>query len=69
MYKSTLQLIKCMKLNDLKVRSWSNLVTLSTLQYTLQMTSKTKKPELSVISGCLEGLASCLVNFTEDEGR
>lgn len=33
------------------------------------MTSKTKKPELTVISGCLEGLASCLVNFTEDEGE
>ena len=33
------------------------------------MTSKTKKPELAVISGCLEGLASCLINFTEDEGE
>ncbi|XP_061175418.1 DNA-dependent protein kinase catalytic subunit-like [Saccostrea echinata] len=32
-----------------------------------EMTSKTKKPELTVISGCLEGLASCLVNFTVDE--
>ncbi|CAG2207642.1 PRKDC [Mytilus edulis] len=35
-----------------------------------QMTSKTKKAELTIISGCLEGLRACLVNFTQsaDEG-
>ena len=32
---------------------------------TLQMTSKTKKPEFSVIAGCLQGLNCLLVNFTQ----
>ena len=34
------------------------------------MTSKTKTPEMAVISGCLRGLTCVLVNFTEsvDEG-
>ena len=36
-----------------------------------QIGSKTRKPEFSIISGCLEGLCSSLVNFTEsaDEGN
>ena len=29
-----------------------------------QMTSKTKKPEMSVIAGCFCGLAQLLTNFT-----
>ncbi len=29
------------------------------------MTSKTKKPELPIIAGCLEGLTGYLVNFTQ----
>ena len=36
------------------------------------MTSKTKKPELSIIAGCLQGLACLLVHFThsaEEGGR
>jgi len=35
------------------------------------MTSKTKKAELTIIAGCLEGLRACLVNFTQsaDEGN
>lgn len=34
------------------------------------MGSKTRKPELAIIAGCLEGLNCSLVNFTEsvDEG-
>ena len=31
----------------------------------MQMTSKTKKAELPVIAGCLQGLACLLVNFTQ----
>lgn len=36
----------------------------------LQMTSKTKKVEMSIIAGSLEGLRACLINFTQsaDEG-
>ncbi|XP_064600499.1 DNA-dependent protein kinase catalytic subunit-like [Liolophura sinensis] len=30
-----------------------------------EMTTKARKAELTVIAGCLEGLASCLVNFTQ----
>ena len=41
-------------------------VTYTTLWYDdFQMNSKTRKPELVIISGCLEGLNSSLVNFTE----
>lgn len=38
---------------------------------TCQMTAKARKPELTVIAGCLEGLSSCLVNFTQsaEEGE
>jgi hypothetical protein len=34
------------------------------------MTSKVKKPELSIIAGCLQGLTAYLFNFTQgaDEG-
>jgi len=34
------------------------------------MTSKTKKAELTIIAGCLEGLRACLIHFTQsaDEG-
>ncbi|XP_071796803.1 DNA-dependent protein kinase catalytic subunit-like [Asterias amurensis] len=38
-------------------------VYISTLNQ--QMTSKTKKPEMSVIAGCLTGLSHFLVNFTQ----
>ncbi|XP_076445486.1 DNA-dependent protein kinase catalytic subunit-like [Babylonia areolata] len=30
-----------------------------------EMTSKTKKPELPIIAGCLEGLTAFLINFTQ----
>ncbi|ESO96748.1 hypothetical protein LOTGIDRAFT_143667, partial [Lottia gigantea] len=33
-----------------------------------QMMSKTNKPEMTIISGCLEGLTSYLVNFTQQSG-
>ncbi|XP_035828316.1 DNA-dependent protein kinase catalytic subunit [Aplysia californica] len=40
------------------------LVGLYTSSLRMEMTSKTKKPELAIISGCLEGLTAFMLNFT-----
>ena len=33
--------------------------------FSTQMQAKTRKPELSIIAGCLQGLTGYLVNFTQ----